>query len=90
MADIRRVIIDAGHGGDEPGAVYSGRQEKDDTLKLAFDLGSALERRGIQAVYTRVKDVYDSPYEKAEIGNNSGIRKFRFGRTSGKEHQRGA
>lgn len=76
MADIRRVIIDAGHGGDEPGAVYSGRQEKDDTLKLAFDLGSALERRGIQAVYTRVKDVYDSPYEKAEIGNNSGADYF--------------
>lgn len=67
----RKVIIDAGHGGVEPGAVYEGRKEKDDTLQLAFDLGNALERRGVQAEYTRVNDVYDSPYEKAAIGNRS-------------------
>lgn len=67
----RRVIIDAGHGGVEPGAVYQGRREKDDTLQLAFDLGSALEQRGIQVEYTRVSDVYDTPYEKAAIGNQS-------------------
>lgn len=71
MAERRKVIIDAGHGGSDPGAVYNGRQEKDDTLQLAYDLGNALERRGVEVVYTRVSDVYDSPYEKAEIGNNS-------------------
>ena len=67
----RKVIIDAGHGGVEPGAVFEGRKEKNDTLQLAFDLGSALERRGIQVAYTRVNDVYDSPYEKAAIANRS-------------------
>ena len=67
----RKVIIDAGHGGVEPGAVYNGRKEKDDTLQLAFDLGNALERRGIEVEYTRVNDVYDSPYEKAAIANRS-------------------
>lgn len=67
----RKVIIDAGHGGVEPGAVYEGRKEKDDTLQLAFDLGSALEQRGIQVEYTRVTDVYDTPYEKAAIANQS-------------------
>ena len=67
----RKVIIDAGHGGVEPGAVYEGRKEKDDTLQLAFDLGNALERRGVQVEYTRVNDVYDSPYEKAAIANRS-------------------
>ncbi len=67
----RKVIIDAGHGGVEPGAIFEGRKEKDDTLQLAFDLGNALERRGIQVEYTRVNDVYDSPYEKAAIGNQS-------------------
>lgn len=71
MAVTRKVIIDAGHGGQEPGAVYNGRKEKDDTLQLAFDLGNALERRGIQVEYTRVNDVYDSPYEKAMIANRS-------------------
>ena len=61
MNENRKVIIDAGHGGPEPGAVYNGRKEKNDTLRLAFDLGSALERRGIQVSYTRVEDVYDTP-----------------------------
>lgn len=67
----RKVIIDAGHGGVEPGAIYEGRKEKNDTLQLAFDLGNALERRGIQVEYTRVNDIYDSPYEKAAIANRS-------------------
>ena len=67
----RNVIIDAGHGGVEPGAVFEGRKEKDDTLQLAIDLGNALERRGVQVEYTRVNDVYDSPYEKAAIANQS-------------------
>lgn len=76
MAEMGKVIIDAGHGGADPGAVYNGRQEKDDTLQLAYDLGNALERRGIGVMYTRVNDVYDTPYEKAAIGNNSGADYF--------------
>ena len=71
MAENRKVIIDAGHGGQEPGAVYEGRQEKEDALWLAFDVGNALERRGISVSYTRVSDVYDSPYEKAAMANAS-------------------
>ena len=67
----RTVMIDAGHGGVEPGAVYEGRKEKNDTLQLAFDLGNALERRGVRVEYTRVNDVYDTPYEKAAIANRS-------------------
>ena len=71
MAENRKLIIDAGHGGQEPGAVYEGRQEKEDALQLAFDVGNALERRGISVSYTRVSDVYDSPYEKAAMANAS-------------------
>ena len=71
MAENRKVIIDAGHGGQEPGAVYEGRQEKEDALQLALDVGNALERRGISVSYTRVSDVYDSPYEKAAMANAS-------------------
>ena len=71
MAENRKVIIDSGHGGQEPGAVYEGRQEKEDALQLAFDVGNALERRGISVSYTRVSDVYDSPYEKAAMANAS-------------------
>lgn len=33
------IMLDAGHGGADPGAVYEGRQEKDDNLKLAMAVG---------------------------------------------------
>ncbi|MCI8372984.1 MAG: N-acetylmuramoyl-L-alanine amidase [Lachnospiraceae bacterium] len=66
------VVIDAGHGGSDPGAVYNGRREKDDNLRLALAVGRILENNGVNVVYTRTGDVYDSPYEKAQIGNRSG------------------
>ena len=71
MAKQNSVIIDPGHGGSDPGAIYGNRREKDDTLALSYDIGNALERRGVRVEYTRVGDVYNSPYEKAQIGNSS-------------------
>lgn len=77
MAERAKVIIDAGHGGaQDPGAVYYGRREKDDTLKLALAVGRILSREGVDVVYTRVDDTYDSPFEKAEIANRSGADYF--------------
>lgn len=66
------IVIDAGHGGSDPGAVYNGRREKDDNLRLALAVGQILENNGLNVVYTRTNDVYDTPYEKAQIGNRSG------------------
>ena len=48
MADIKRVIIDAGHGGEEPGAMFNGRREKDDALRLALAIGQILENRQLR------------------------------------------
>ena len=48
-----KIVLDAGHGGGDPGAVYQGRQEKDDTLTLTMAVGEILERNGIDVVYTR-------------------------------------
>ena len=73
----KRVVIDAGHGGTtDPGAVYFGRQEKDDALKLALAAGDLLEDRGFDVMYTRVDDVYHTPYEKADMGNSAGADYF--------------
>ncbi len=69
-------ILHAPHGGRDPGAVFQGRQEKDDTLALAMAVGEILENAGIDVLYTRTEDVYDTPYEKAVIGNNSGADYF--------------
>ena len=72
MSETKRVIIDAGHGGSDPGAVFEGRQEKDDALRLALAVGRILEDNGVEVMYTRVTDVFDSPLEKAQIANRSG------------------
>lgn len=69
---MARIAIDAGHGGSDPGAVYQGRQEKDDNLRLALAVGNILEKAGQEVVYTRTTDVYNSPVEKAQMGNNAG------------------
>lgn len=76
MADKKRVVIDAGHGGTDPGAVYYGRREKDDALKLALAVGDILADQGVDVVYTRVDDTYNTPFEKAEMANNSGADYF--------------
>lgn len=64
-------MIDAGHGGEDSGAVFEGRREKDDALRLALAVGEILEDNGVDVMYTRVTDVYDTPQEKAEIANRS-------------------
>lgn len=66
------VMLDAGHGGTDPGAVYNGRQEKDDVLRLALAVGEILQNNGIDVEYTRTTDVYESPFEKAMEANNAG------------------
>ncbi len=63
------VVLDAGHGGSNPGATYNGRQEKDDTLALALAIGPILEANGVNVYYTRDTDLYESPHQKAMEGN---------------------
>ena len=69
-------MLDAGHGGSDPGAVYKGRQEKDDTLKLTLAVGKILEDNGIDVVYTRTEDFYQTPFEKASLANEAGADYF--------------
>ena len=66
------VVLDAGHGGSNPGAVYNGRQEKDDALALTLAVGGILEENGVDIYYTRASDVYESPYQKATEANMVG------------------
>lgn len=71
-----KIMLDAGHGGGDPGAVYQKRQEKDDTLSLTLAVGDILKRNGIDVVYTRTTDVYQTPFEKARLANESGADYF--------------
>ena len=57
--DRRRgvIFVDAGHGGNDPGAVGNGLQEKDVTLPISLKLGQALQSMGYTVYYTRTNDV---------------------------------
>lgn len=68
-----KVVVDAGHGGWDNGAMFNGRKEKDDNLRLAMAVGQILQKNGINVVFTRTEDVYQSPNEKARIGNEAGV-----------------
>ena len=70
------IMLDAGHGGQDPGAVYKGRQEKNDNLKLALAVGEILKNKGIDIAYTRTGDVYQTPFEKAQLANQAGVDYF--------------
>ena len=69
---MTKIAIDAGHGGADPGAVYQGRQEKEDNLKLALAVGERLQNGGLDVYYTRTEDIYQTPYQKAMAANESG------------------
>lgn len=43
-------VLDAGHGGANPGATYNGRKESEDALALTLAVGSVLEENGVECV----------------------------------------
>ena len=58
------IVLDAGHGGANPGATYNGRKESEDALALTLAVGSILEENGVDVYYTRTTDIYESPYQR--------------------------
>ena len=52
-----KIYLDAGHGGNDPGACANGLKEKDLTLEAALEVGKRLEAAGMQVVYSRRTDV---------------------------------
>ena len=70
------IVIDAGHGGYDNGAVYEGRREKDEVLRLALAVGEKLSQGGYEIFFTRTTDEYASPYEKAQTANATGADYF--------------
>ena len=69
---IRRVIIDPGHGGKDPGAIgRAGVKEKDVVLDIALRLDRLLRRKGFKVRMTRDKDVFVSLKKRTEIASRS-------------------
>jgi N-acetylmuramoyl-L-alanine amidase len=75
---IRRIVVDPGHGGKDPGAVgQKGLQEKDVVLPIGLALAKKLkDELGIDAVMTRSTDVFIELQERTAIANQVGADLF--------------
>ncbi|MDO5114934.1 MAG: N-acetylmuramoyl-L-alanine amidase [Synergistaceae bacterium] len=65
------VVVDAGHGGHDPGAVANGVREKDINLKAAARLAELLRQQGVDARLTRGTDVYLKLAERTAFANKN-------------------
>ncbi len=65
------ICIDAGHGGNDSGAVGNGIKEKDVVLKIAKKVGGLLKKQGIEVIYTRQADNYVNLGERCRIANTN-------------------
>ncbi|MFV0539812.1 MAG: N-acetylmuramoyl-L-alanine amidase [Aestuariibaculum sp.] len=66
------VVLDAGHGGRDPGNTGSGFKEKDIALGVVLEVGKLIgENPEIDVVYTRKKDVFVDLFKRGEIANNA-------------------
>lgn len=65
----RKVVIDAGHGGSDYGAIRNGINEKDITLDVAKRVEALLKKEGYAVKMTRTSDVYVSLQGRCDISN---------------------
>ncbi|HNS16815.1 MAG TPA: N-acetylmuramoyl-L-alanine amidase [Bacteroidales bacterium] len=70
---IDRVVIDAGHGGEDPGALGKHSREKDIVLAIALKTGEYIEKNlpDVKVIYTRTTDRFIELYKRAHIANES-------------------
>ena len=67
----RTIVIDAGHGGKDSGAVgYKNRSEKHLVLAVALELGKVLQARGHKVFYTRKKDEFINLRDRTKVAND--------------------
>jgi N-acetylmuramoyl-L-alanine amidase len=70
---IRKIVIDAGHGGKDPGTIGRKTQEKEIALAIALKLGKQIQNsfEDVKVIYTRETDVFIELYQRAEIANKN-------------------
>lgn len=70
---VRTVVIDAGHGGKDPGTIGKFAKEKDVVLKIALKTGKYIEENipGVNVLYTRKTDKYVDFQNRADVANKN-------------------
>lgn len=72
-----KIFIDPGHGGESPGAVYKGRSEKDDTLRLSRAVRDILIKyKDIEVMLSREDDSEPTLLERTALANRFGADYF--------------
>ena len=65
------VVLDAGHGGADPGNLGGGFQEKNIALEVTLKIGKLLRKeKGVKVVYTRKEDVFVELWKRGDIAND--------------------
>jgi len=72
------LVIDPGHGGDDPGALGAISREKKINLDVALKLGKLIEKShsDVKIIYTRTGDTYPTLFERAELANKNNANLF--------------
>ncbi len=70
---LKVIVLDAGHGGKDPGAVGARSREKDVALQVVLSLGKKIQRDmpGVKVIYTRTGDTYPKLYERPALANSN-------------------
>ncbi len=70
---VKTIVIDAGHGGKDPGALGRNSKEKEIVLALALKLGKEIKKNfpGVEVIYTRDSDKFVELHERAHIANQA-------------------
>ncbi len=70
---VKKIVLDAGHGGDDPGALGKRAKEKDITLSVILKLGKLISENceDVEVLYTRKKDMSVDLYKRARYANEN-------------------
>ena len=70
---IKKIVIDAGHGGRDSGALGKFSQEKDVALQIALELGELIKKhmKGTEVIYTRQQDEFVTLHGRAQVANKN-------------------
>lgn len=75
---VKTIVIDAGHGGKDPGCLGSVSKESDIALRIALELGRIVKEnlKDVKVIYTRSTDKFVELHERAAIANRNGADLF--------------
>lgn len=73
VVELKTVVIDAGHGGRDPGTINGKIYEKNITLSVSRMLGELIKKNhpGVKVIYTRENDTFVDLYKRADIANKN-------------------